>query len=118
MTFPGGGPGYYFPCLGGEGGCPDEEPYCPTPCGFGEVCNGFTQRCTQACKNNGDCEDDKDHSRCLPEFGVCVSCITDPDCINNGPLNRRCFLNACVQCAENWQCPNQQVCIAGRCIKR
>jgi len=103
-----------FPCLG-DGGCADEWPYCPTQCPFDEVCNPFTQRCTQVCNDNGDCADDKAHPRCFKEPGVCVTCIWENDCSNFPPLRRHCFLNECTQCSENWHCEDPYICVSGRC---
>ena len=85
-------------------------------CRPGDECNPYTHRCAPACKETDDCVQDNEYLQCVPDLGVCVSCIKDGDCAKFGMLAPHCASSICVECTDHKQCPNQ-LCIGGRCSK-
>jgi hypothetical protein len=46
---------------------------------------------------------------------VCGYCNRNEDCDGYGQFNAVCYLNVCLQCFQDNQCPSQD-CSFGRCV--
>ena len=129
---PGGGAGN-FPCLG-EGGCPDEQPFCPPyspspfciSCFSDHDCDGEANVCDQDLKRCVQCRRDNDcgiGQACNPLTQRCAkSCNDKDDCaVDSQHLLCSPDLHVCVSCNRNQDCdsygPLRPYCFVYACVQ-
>lgn len=104
-------------CDPGSGVCVARNQVCP----FGQVCDGRSRVCVDACASDADCIAIDAKLRCVNRacepIGECAATATDPSGDLSCPANKVCSFNpgqtvgTCVPfCSSDQECPQGQVC--------